>query len=1155
MSKNTVILDARGLVIHSLNSGKDSDPSHDSEGKEINTELHAMEFWYERYLTPTLTLVAPTDNIAVWDDGDSFHRQALLPTYKANRKNRKSDPLVSAETDKAMELCKDLLKSLGCIQVSAKNVEADDIIALLVEKLPGNKVVRTVDADLLQLTDESTVVFLKDDLIMKSHKGIPLNLTTLNKSLVGDSSDNYKGVDGLGPVKWDDMVSLFGFDGMEELEQCVINKNYSLIEQAYSQSNCKGLELILKDTSAWELMYSVARLSPEVCTQSQNGKLSKLKWVKRLPQAEFLEEALAACELLDVYKDLVKYCATETLVTSADTSKIKELVHALNNTPFTPMDYETTDKLNHQPYNEANPRGDYVDVINSSLTGASFTYGDNLQHTIYIPVDHKDTDNIDKDMLAWLVQKVDDESQILVHNAQFEQTLTENDLGLNLQPMFDTVIFSSHADENLEPGLKGLSKHYLRYSQTTYSEVMGDKQGMNELTGEEVLHYGCDDSICTGHLFELFYVICHVEGTYDFIVENEFKATEEFRRLFTGGMVIDSDCMTELSKVDAKTVEEGTKTIRKLLQENCSKKYNLEGSTTLFNDLSTLTVSKGRTIDKKSEEDIQKDRDNLWQNIYAGSKYVPYTEIRKTVDFKPTNKQLTSVASQLGFKHEIMGVTSNKLTEWLAEETASTEGQQTFVHLLLECIPHEVKKRQGDNYQNLLKFCTEVVSRDAVVEATGDELNFGSPVQMQSLLYAKLGLPIRVRSKVGKGSVRDQLGLQGSPSVNDKAVATALAQDLQDKDWRYEIVSLMSGIKAAITRNSLYYSKYPLWADPTVDMPEGKYLIHPQIRNCGTVTRRPTGTAPNILQVAKRGEVKVRKAFLPAEPGHIIIDPDFSGQELRIMTSESECPVLLDAYIGENKKDIHSVTGAGIASIIVPRIAPDILSNSEVELTNMGMDYDKFVSLLKGSGSDMAAEAMDIIRFMSKAVNFLIIYGGGPTTLSTNLGIPVEMAEAIMTQVFKKYPGLLPWQERVKRFAKQNGYVLTAYGSRRHIGSDINSTDSFLRSRMERQAMNAPIQGGAADILKVVLAKCYDTNLFKRYGAKLIAPIYDELGASVPKEAAVEYTQELISYMEVTPPGHKVPMVAEVAIGNNWADLTEIGDHPTKEAIEAELRA
>ena len=88
MSKNTVILDARGLVIHSLNSGKDSDPSHDSEGKEINTALHAMEVWYERYLTPTLTMVAPKDIIAVWDDGDSFHRQALLPTYKANRKKQ-----------------------------------------------------------------------------------------------------------------------------------------------------------------------------------------------------------------------------------------------------------------------------------------------------------------------------------------------------------------------------------------------------------------------------------------------------------------------------------------------------------------------------------------------------------------------------------------------------------------------------------------------------------------------------------------------------------------------------------------------------------------------------------------------------------------------------------------------------------------------------------------------------------------------------------------------------------------------------------------------------------------------------------------------------------------------------------------------------------
>jgi DNA polymerase I-like protein with 3'-5' exonuclease and polymerase domains len=397
-------------------------------------------------------------------------------------------------------------------------------------------------------------------------------------------------------------------------------------------------------------------------------------------------------------------------------------------------------------------------------------------------------------------------------------------------------------------------------------------------------------------------------------------------------------------------------------------------------------------------------------------------------------------------------------------------------------------------------------------------------------MYCKLGLPVRLTGQVTKGSGRHQLGIrEGSPQTDSLAVDTALAEDTTEEgDWRRDALLAVKAIKDAKTRTSLYHDSYPLWKHPT----DGR--IHPQIKNCGTVTRRPSGTSPNILQVSKHQQEGVmRSIYIPYEEDEVIVSIDFSQQELRIMASESGDENLISCYVGENIRDVHSLTASGIAKI----------------------DYQKYIEAYADENSPIHKEMVNIRKRPAKQTNFLVAYLGEAFTLSRRLIIPFEEADKMMNAAYSTYPKVQPWQQEVIKFAMQHGYSLTAYGNRRHANQDLFSSDSQAKSRMQRQVVNAVIQGTAADILKIVLTESWLTNLWVETGATLIAPVYDEMTSSVPVSSLVEYIDRMVAIMEVTPPNHIVPMVADVSLGVNWRDQIEIGTNPTAGRIEGAVDA
>lgn len=1180
-----VILDVKGLLTHSYFSGKDPEPVRNSEGKSINTAGYGLEVFFNRYLNQILDGFAPIDVIAVWDGGSNF-RKSLYPEYKAHRKDarEKEDPLQAEQLKQLLDIAKRLLANLGAINMYVDGVEADDVIALLAKNLQCPMMVYTVDADLLQLSSDRVVVSHRDQFNGEDdHKGISHKYLALNKSLVGDKSDGYPGVKGFGPAAYQKLIEMYGEEIQDELIRIMEEKEFNELKEAAADNDCKYLRMIYDSRSEWQTMYSLAQLHPELCYTMAKGKKVEPVYYTRAPSKEKVRALLESVKCRHLYSDVEQFLGDFVL---ADNRVFDDqadfIVEQVKHSPIVAFDFETYDPVKHQPFVEAlsekAKEAGFVDVLSSIPAGGSFTFGKNLQHTVYVPEQHIDTDNVRDGVAAVLRFLVDDwGGPICAHNSAFEEQIARQAYDVQFDRLLDTMIMSSYVDENERAGLKGQSLARLGHKQQGYRELLDacGADDMRGVSGAEVLSYGCDDALMTAHLWKLFDLIMSIENSVGFYSKNETAVVHLLNKAFETGVNIDFHRMEELREEDAKTVFEGMAKVRHLLQEHCTGESEKAANAFFEADYDAL---RAKLMDKAEKNQWGKDRvkaelEKTRLEYISETSYRPMVTIKKKIDFKPTAAQLQKVITKLGMLDdagnpaELKKVTGSSITDFLVQASRSTEEIDKFCSLLGYSAKYLGKAK--DNEEQLLPltdFCVEILSRDAAEEVIGDQLNFGSPKQMAALFYLKLGLPVRERTKKTKGSFRDVNGLPGSPSTDETAVASALLFDCPEGDFRRDVLKTILDVKEAMTRESLYYKPYPLWVHPK----DG--VIHPQIRNCGTVTRRPSGASPNILQVSKG---KTRSIFLPRYNGHVVISNDFSGQELRITGSESNDPVLIDCYTGGGTytdedgmvhpivRDVHSVTSCAFAlDVLGKNLDKNIIDLCPRDSRGF-VDYDFFRKVYKtevkkhglidilGDHTQDVVSIFEKVRGMAKVVNFLIIYGGNHMTLARKLGISEDFAQRLMDLVFKSYARLEPWQKETIKFAERNGYVMTAYGTRRHVTDAIVSRDNQAKSRMERQAVNATVQGCAADVLKEVMDGVYETKLLEETKAVLIAPVYDEIVASVPAHYAVEFTHRLQAIMNVTPPGHAIPMMAEASIGRNWCDQEELGDNPSPKVIEA----
>lgn len=288
------------------------------------------------------------------------------------------------------------------------------------------------------------------------------------------------------------------------------------------------------------------------------------------------------------------------------------------------------------------------------------------------------------------------------------------------------------------------------------------------------------------------------------------------------------------------------------------------------------------------------------------------------------------------------------------------------------------------------------------------------------------------------------------------------------------------------------YSTYAEGLKPLID--KNTKLIHTTFNNTITTTGRLSSANPNLQNIPIREEEgkEIRKVFVPRE-GNVFIDADYSQIELRLLAHFSGCKELIEAY--NNDEDVHAVTASQVFGVALSDVTPKM-------------------------------------RRAAKAVNFGIIYGISEFGLSKNIGVDVKTAKAYIEKYFEHYSAVKEYMESNVEFARKNGYVATLTGRKRYI-KEINSSNYNMRQFGERAAMNMPLQGSSADIIKIAMVNIHKSLKENGLKTKLILQVHDELVLDAP-ESEREQAAQILQYEMENAVKLNVPLKVDVHCGKNW---------------------
>ena len=320
----------------------------------------------------------------------------------------------------------------------------------------------------------------------------------------------------------------------------------------------------------------------------------------------------------------------------------------------------------------------------------------------------------------------------------------------------------------------------------------------------------------------------------------------------------------------------------------------------------------------------------------------------------------------------------------------------------------------------------------------------------------------------------------GQPSTDEKVLAE-LAEE-------YELPKVLLEHRTLSKLKSTYTDKLP----NQVSQSTGK--VHTSFHQAVTTTGRLSSSDPNLQNIPIRTEDgrRIRQAFEPSK-GNKFISADYSQIELRVMAHMSKDEGLLEAF--REGQDVHSKTASEVFDVGIKDVTSDLRRNA-------------------------------------KAINFGLIYGISAFGLGKQLGISRNLAAEYMAMYFEKYPDVKKYMESTKEFASQNGYVETLFGRRLYL-RDINATNAMRRQASERAAINAPVQGTAADIMKIAMINMHKAIKTQKSEAKLILQVHDELILDTPKDE-IDKIVSLVTDSMMGAANLDVPLEIDIGIGDNW---------------------
>lgn len=362
--------------------------------------------------------------------------------------------------------------------------------------------------------------------------------------------------------------------------------------------------------------------------------------------------------------------------------------------------------------------------------------------------------------------------------------------------------------------------------------------------------------------------------------------------------------------------------------------------------------------------------------------------------------------------------------------------------------------------------------REKIFDLSGTTFNIASPKQLGEVLFEKL----RITDKPKKTKTK-----QYSTSEDVLSRLTS----------KHTVVQLILDYRSLTKLKSTYVDALPELINPR----DGR--IHTSYNQAVAATGRLSSNNPNLQNIPIRTEKgrEIRKAFVPRDENHVLLAADYSQIELRIIAELSGDEFMINTF--REGKDIHAATAAKVYGVALDEVTPEMRRNA-------------------------------------KTVNFGIVYGISAFGLSERLNIPRREAGDLIDQYFAKYPGIKRYMEETITFAQEHGYVQTMMGRRRYI-RDINSNNATVRGFAERNAINAPIQGSSADMIKIAMIRIHEAILKGKMKSRMILQVHDELVFDTLQDEVGEVTTMVEGIMKnaIT---MKVPVEVEINTGNNWLE-------------------
>jgi DNA polymerase-1 len=361
---------------------------------------------------------------------------------------------------------------------------------------------------------------------------------------------------------------------------------------------------------------------------------------------------------------------------------------------------------------------------------------------------------------------------------------------------------------------------------------------------------------------------------------------------------------------------------------------------------------------------------------------------------------------------------------------------------------------------------------EQIYDLAGQTFNIASPKQLGEILYEKL----RITDKPSRTATKQY-------STGEDVLVKML--------YRHPIIQLILDYRSLTKLKSTYVDSLPLLISPR------DKRIHTSYNQAVASTGRLSSNNPNLQNIPIRTERgrEIRKAFVPRNKDFILLSADYSQIELRIIAELSEDPIMLDAF--RHGLDIHTATAARVYGLPLEAVTSDM-------------------------------------RRKAKTVNFGIIYGISAFGLSERLNIPRRESADIIEAYFRQYPGVKAYMDKTIVFARDHGYVETIMGRRRYL-RDINSGNAVVRGFAERNAINAPIQGSSADMIKIAMIRIHDEFNRQNLKSRMILQVHDELVFDVHR-SEIEAVKPIIRDLMVNAIPLAVPVEVEMNVGENWLE-------------------